>query len=132
MLSSMQSRYFHRLMSRLALIAALLLLLAPTTGRLLSSPAQSNGVWAQLCTMSGLQLVKLPPGAVDPDPSRPAGSSMDCEYCPLLLAATALVLSLLLVLRQPSERLVPAQRTPPRHDRGHPCGLGSRGPPIAL
>lgn len=130
----MRSPAFLRPMSRLALLAALLLLLVPTAGRLLASSEQ-GAVWAQMCTMAGLEMVRIPLGDADaatqPSPSDD-GMPMDCEYCPLLGALTALLLWVMLVLPVPATVLAMGAGPPPRLGRGHPCGLGSRGPPIAL
>jgi len=120
-------------MNRLALLAALLMLLVPTSNRLLGSHGLSDGVWAQICTMAGIELVKVPSDGIDPTPSRPAdGGSMDCDYCPLLLATTALAICVLLVTPQPAARPLATFRALHPRRRGHPSGLGSRGPPLAL
>lgn len=126
-----RARAFHRAMHCLALVAVLLLALLPATGRMLESQPQADGVWAQICTLAGLQQVQLP--ALDPEPSPPAGErGMDCAYCPLLSALAPLLLWVLLLFPQPAAQPVPILRSPPRGGRGHPSGLGSRGPPIAL
>lgn len=126
-----RARAFHRAMHCLALVAVLLLALLPATGRMLESRPQADGVWAQLCTLAGLQQVQLP--GLDPEPSPPAGErGMDCAYCPLLSALAPLLLWLLVLFPQPASKPVPILRSPPRGGHGHPSGLGSRGPPIAL
>ncbi|HSM11404.1 MAG TPA: DUF2946 family protein, partial [Lysobacter sp.] len=128
-----RSRSFHRSMSRLALVALLMLLLLPATGRVLGAASQSDGVWAQMCTMTGLQLVKIPLGDVDPGAPRPSGDMpMDCAYCPLLAALTMLVLWVVLAFPQLAGQRLAAFGPVPRNGRGHPSGLGSRGPPVAL
>ena len=120
-------------MSHLALVAVLLLVLLPTTGRVLGTASQADGVWAQICTMAGLQLVKVPLLDIGPAPPRPAGDmQMDCDYCPLLSALTALLLWVVLAFPQLAARRIPVFRPVPRLGWGHPSGLGSRGPPIAL
>ncbi|MFC7300431.1 DUF2946 family protein [Cognatiluteimonas weifangensis] len=126
------ARAFRRTMHCLALVAALLLALLPTMGRMAELRPQADGVWAQICTLAGLQQVQLP--ALDPEPSPPSGDrGMDCAYCPLLSALAPLLLwALLLLWPQPAATPIPALRAPPRGGRGHPSGLGSRGPPIAL
>ena len=129
----MRSRSFHRLMSRLALVAVLMLVLLPATGRVLGATSQPDGVWAQMCTMAGLQLVKIPLGDVDPGAPRPSGDMpMDCAYCTLLAALAMLVLWLVLAFPQMAGQRLPAFPPVPRSGRGHPSGLGSRGPPVAL
>ena len=120
-------------MTRLALVAVLLLLLLPTTGRVLGAASQADGAWAQMCTMAGLQLVKIPLADADPGPARPAGEMpMDCDSCPLLSALTVVVLWVVLAFPQLAARLAAVLAAPPRYGLGHPSGLGSRGPPIAL
>lgn len=127
-----RARAFRRTMHCLALVAALLLALFPTMGRMAESRPQADGVWVQICTLAGLQQVQLP--ALDPEPSPPSGDrGMDCAYCPLLSALAPLLLWVpLLVWPQPAATPIPALRAPLRGGRGHPSGLGSRGPPIAL
>lgn len=136
----MRNAVFHRRMSWLALVAMLLLAALPTLGRLAAGPGTPDGVWAQICTMAGLKLVKLAPGdasPLDPPPVSPAGEGgampgPDCAYCPLLAAVVVLLLSIAFALpphatRRPAE----ARRAAPWRFR-HPSGLGSRGPPPAL
>ena len=136
----MRNAVFHRRMSWLALVAMLLLSTLPTWGRLTAGPGAADGVWAQICTMAGLKLVKLVPGdadPLDPPPAPPAGDDgampgPDCAYCPLLAAVAVLLLSIAFALpphaiRRPAE----VRRTAPWRFR-HPSGLGSRGPPPAL
>ena len=131
--SVIRSLVLHHLMSRLALVAVLMLLLLPTTGRVLGAASQADGAWAQMCTMAGLQLVKIPLADADHVPTQPDGDMpMDCDYCPLLSALTALVLWVVLAFPQLAARLATVLAAPPRYGRGHPSGLGSRGPPIAL
>lgn len=132
-MSLMRSRSFHRLMGRLALVAVLMLVLLPAIGRVLGAASQSDGVWAQMCTMAGLQLVKIPLGNADPGAPRPSGDMpMDCAYCPLLAALTMLVLWLVLAFPQLAGQRLAAFPSVPRRGHGHPTGLGSRGPPVAL
>lgn len=131
MATVIRSLALHQLMSRLALAAVLLLLALPTTGRVMGAAAQADGAWAQMCTLAGMQLVKIP--LADPGPTRPVGEMpMDCDYCPLLGALTALLLWVVLAFPRPAARLAAVRSAPPRYGLGHPSGLGSRGPPIAL
>ncbi|HEY5850919.1 MAG TPA: DUF2946 family protein [Lysobacter sp.] len=136
----MRAPAFHRRMSLLALAAMLLLLLVPTVGRLLAgtSSARDGGVWTQMCTMAGLKLVKVPAADANPlDPIKPAPGGelpmQDCAYCPVLNSLVALVLCVVFAVaatsRQPQ---APSRRPPLPRTRWHPCGLGSRGPPLAL
>jgi hypothetical protein len=127
-------------MTLLALAAMLMLLALPTVGRVLSaSSAGQDGVWAQMCTMAGLKLVKIAPGDANPvdppTPKSPAGSMLageDCAYCPVL--SGMLVLLLCLSFLAPSSircAFSPWRLIAPRAFL-HPSGLGSRGPPVVL
>ncbi len=127
-------------MSLLALAAMLLLLLMPTVGRLLAgaSGARDGGVWTQMCTMAGLKLVKV--SAADANPVSPItpkpggdGPMQDCAYCPVLASLVALALCVAFAFAVSTRsRQAPPRRTPLPWTRWHPCGLGSRGPPLAL
>lgn len=129
----MRGRAFQFRMRLLALAAILLLALTPTFGRLAQAgAAQAGDAWAQLCTLTGMKLVKLPLAALDHPDALDSGQhdgGMDCDYCPLLamlvLAVAALVLALLGFPRcKPG-----AMHAPRLRQRFHPSGLGSRGPP---
>lgn len=129
----MNTATFHRFMSRLALVAALLVMLVPATGRLL---AGAEGTAAATVAHHGVVIQASEPTAPDTAPAMPdtpvPGHLEDCAYCPLLAS----------LISQPG----PA--TPPPHAdrcaarfanadaslRGawHPTGLGSRGPPRTL
>lgn len=141
-------------MSLLALVAMLLLALVPTAGRLAGGLAPATGTfatdaWAQMCTMSGLKLVKIvadaagdASGPVSPRPGRapkPAGSGggdgmqgPDCAYCPVLGAMVAMLAWVLLAFPQATARLLPLRLHGPARIFRYPSGLGSRGPPIFL
>lgn len=118
-------------MARLALLAVLLLALAPAAGRVLSagSPQLLAG-WSELCTAAGLQTLPSPARGAD-GPPLPAGmhGGEDCPYCPL---AASLALPPLLAgawLAPPVAR--PGwRRTRPRRRFRRLHGPGSRGPPI--
>lgn len=128
----------QRRMNLLALVAMLLLLAVPTVGRVLAGSSASDGVWAQMCTMAGLKLVKIAPGdanPLDPTPKSPAGNAMtgeDCAYCPVLAGMVLVLLCLAFVLPQASRASPPSWRTIAPRVFLHPSGLGSRGPPIFL
>ena len=123
-----RSRALHRHVGRLAFVAALLLALLPTVGRIAQARAAGHDAapaWVELCTVQGLRTVLLP---ASPAPDPHAG--VDCEYCPLLAAAVAPVVGALSV---PPPALPPALCTSPApvtRTQPHPCGLGSRGPPL--
>lgn len=129
----------HSLLTAMALLAALLLALVPTLGRLYQS-AQHAGSHANtiaMCTVDGMKEIVRPPLITDgsppahaaPDGERPAH---DCDYCPLL--TSLLVLSLLPLGLLPLAKLSPRVFwcDAIRINQRHPCGLGSRGPPAFL
>lgn len=128
-----RSDHFRLPMARLALFAMLLLACLPTLGRLVgtSGEGSAGSVWAALCTMTGLKYVEVPAGDPAPQPHKPIHGE-DCAYCPLLMAMA--VFALWLALAWPQRRDAPrsAWRPAPQRSRFHPCGLGSRGPPLAL
>lgn len=132
---------FQRRMNLLALVAMLLLLALPTAGRVLSgSSSGSEGVWAQMCTMAGLKLVKIAPGDANPldsspVPKSPAGGAMsgeDCAYCPVLGGMAILLLCVFFAVPAAARRAPPPWRLIAPRAFLHPSGLGSRGPPVAL
>lgn len=124
-------------MARLALAAILLLAMLPTLGRLAErgAPAGDSG-WAAMCTSAGLAYVRLSglPAAASHDdgggaPAHPQDA--DCAYCPLLAALVAAGLWLLLAPHCDVRRIAVAiAHALPRAAVFHPCGLGSRGPPL--
>lgn len=124
-------------MTLLALAAMLLLLSLPTVGRVLSaSSSDSQGAWAQMCTMAGLKLVKLAPGGeanpLDGPTPKHDMPGEDCAYCPVLASlAMLLAWTHFAPLHRP-QHAVSRTRKAPLLDFQHPAGLGSRGPPIAL
>lgn len=155
----MRNTAFRRRMQRLALVAMLLLSCLPTLGRLAGTPAvpgasaAAGGVWAQICTIAGLKLVKIAPGdaaplafdrtALDqhasgelgaPPPAHGDGMSpgQDCGYCPLLASLLAVLLWAMLALPQPVHRARNRACPVPCWKFRHPSGLGSRGPPLPL
>jgi len=133
----MRNLAFHRRMTLLALAAMLLLLSLPTVGRVLSaSSSDSQGTWAQMCTMAGLKLVKLAPGGEANPLDGPAPKHVtpgeDCAYCPVLAGLAMLLVWTLLAPLDAPRRAVPRTRKTPLREFLYPAGLGSRGPPIAL
>ncbi len=132
----------------LALLAALLLALVPTLGRLTqasatphaASPAQE--ALAALCTMEGMKQVALPVlaaasahahmphDAPAPMPHHPQGDAgQDCDYCPLLASLVALAAIALGLWPRPDSSISITARPAIRVAHRHPSGLGSRGPP---
>lgn len=134
-------RAFDAGMPGLACLAALLLALVPTLGRLAGAQPRaggwenSGGHWTAICTAAGLEYVRLPAAGegAGGDAGTPSGhAGADCDYCPLL--ASLLFFALCLALFPPCRRQVSSGRPGAGPCRGwrHPCGLGSRGPPLAL
>ena len=132
----------------LALLAALLLALLPTLGRLAqaSTASHTTSIAQQaltaLCTMEGLKQVALPVLAATsmhahmqhdapaPMPHHPQGDAgQDCDYCPLLASLVALAAIALGLWPHPASSLSLTARAPIRVAHRHPPGLGSRGPP---
>src|SRR5690606_33160223 len=130
----MRNRLFQSRMTLLALAAMLLLALLPTLGRLAQAgQGAAADAWTQLCTVSGMTLVKLPVSFGHPDAPAPdhGGSAADCDYCPLLGNLVGRVAALLLVaLGFAPAAAVPLRTASPRR-APYPTGLGSRGPPAS-
>jgi hypothetical protein len=110
----------------LALLAMLLLSLAPSVNRLLAAPGAG---WVQLCTMTGLRQV-WQEGTPLPSPHRQ--DEGDCAYCPLLgaLLGAAVVLLTFGAERRTLVRPQPGPR--PLLVAGHRGSLGARGPPARV
>ena len=124
--------HFQRPMTRLALIAVLMMALSPAVSRWIAS---SSTQWlpglVELCTVQGLKLVGVSGFGGDPAKSPPPGHAMqaDCAYCPLL-ADAALLLAAALLFPQVLASALPARAaSPPVFSSLFP-GLGSRGPPL--
>lgn len=121
-------------MSRLALLAVLLLAFAPAVSRMAASGAtQVVAGWSELCTSMGLKT--LPSDARSladmPAPAMPASGDY-CDYCPLAASLSLLFLFLAFLLPAPPRaaslaRAVPRVRIPVNFR-----GLGSQGPPVLL
>lgn len=126
----MQIRCFHRWMSRLALAAALLLLLAPLGTRLLAAtslPARAtHGPGA-------IQASFLGHDHDTPSPAHPDQAMQpDCTYC--LLLGTLDLATLRTLATTPALIAIAdaADATIPSQAWRHPNGLGSRGPPATF
>ena len=123
-----RSPAFQRPMRALALAAVLLLALMPSVARLLSQRvvAGAHAGWVELCTMTGLKLVKLDPAAPDGGQADHGG---DCDYCPLghSLATPGALPKLVLASQKPLK--APLLRAPQQRPDTPAIGLGSRGPP---
>lgn len=132
----MRSRAFQHRMGLLALVAMLLLVLMPVASRLAAASNDAAGsIWSQICTTAGLKLVKLDLGDAGAKTPQPAGDMPmggDCPYCPALNALAALALCIALVFPRIVGAFHPRRLSSLPAFRWHPCGLDSRGPPLAL
>lgn len=128
----MNTHAFQRRVGGLALLALLLLVLVPTAGRLVDATADGAHAW------HGGHA-----GATPADPHaahaarsggretpRPAPGDADCDYCPLLASLLGPATILLLAAAGPRAPAITPLRHAPRRAWLHPCGLGSRGPPL--
>ena len=123
--------HFQRPMTRLALIAVLMMALSPAVSRWIASSTQWLPGLVELCTVEGLKLVDVSGFGRDAAKSPPPGHAMqaDCAYCPLL-ADAALLLAAALLFPQVLASALPARAaSPPVFSSLFP-GLGSRGPPL--
>lgn len=126
----------QRTMSRLALVAVLLMVVAPTVSRWMKSDRLEflPGL-TEICTTLGLKSVDTSNWGADagktPVPAH-GGMDADCAYCPLLAGAALLLLAFIL-LRLPSGSadIASALAVVFRSSSTFP-GLGSRGPPLFL
>ena len=130
------------MMLQLALVAVLLLALMPTLGRIFVPGSLAGGDGSdEPCPMSmdipGMNDMssmshQQAMGGTTARHSVPIGSNHDdCPYCPLLSALAGLTVLIALLLPQCAARTVRTQWSSPRIVAVHPCGLGSRGPPLA-
>ena len=123
-------------MTRLALLAVLLLALAPSVSRALSAGStQVLAGWSELCTTMGLQLLPSENRTLSgtPAPAPTPGNGDYCDYCPLAASLPLLLLALGLLLpsrREDARLLLPA--APRLRLAANLRGLGSRGPPLPL
>ncbi|MEN5118183.1 DUF2946 family protein [Luteimonas sp. TWI662] len=128
-------RRFKRAFAWLSLTATLLLALLPSVGRLAAAHHEApRTVLMELCTTGSDKLVSMvdPFALLETPPPAPMdhGDMPDCAYCPLLATTLIAVLWLAWSLAPPIASPLPILRTR-RVLARHPCGLGSRGPPLA-
>lgn len=124
----------QRWMARFGLAAALLLLLVPTTGRLVQAAANGGAGHAAEHPAHDAHRHAAGPqhrarGDQGDAPALPAADNQDCHYCTLLASIAALPHAGL-----PATAPVTAEAARPRSTLLlrwlHPNGLGSRGPPL--
>ncbi|WP_162407531.1 DUF2946 family protein [Pseudoxanthomonas jiangsuensis] len=132
----LRSRHLHRPMTRLALLAVLLLALAPSASRMLAAGStQVLAGWSELCTTMGLQLLPSESRTLSgtPAPAPMPGNGEYCDYCPLAASLPLLLLALALALPHWRCDLRPCPPASPRlRVAANLRGLGSRGPPLPL
>ena len=119
---------------------ALLMTLMPSLMRVSGHTHSAQGAAMSVMDMQAMHAVQGHSGmhadtgmATAPHGHGPGmGQEDDCAYCPLLASLALLVLVLLVLPLQRAPKWVPAVRMlAPRVPVRHPCGLGSRGPPLA-
>lgn len=140
----LRNRTFQRSLSRLALVAVLLMAFAPVASRWAKGDALQQlmpGLTA-VCTAAGLQSVDVTAWLGDGSTSISNGTSKvpapddsgmgaDCAYCTLLAGTALLLLTLALLLPQVLAALVPVSLPLSFRSSSVFPGLGSRGPPLA-
>ncbi len=132
----LRSLTFQRFMARLALVAVVLMALAPAVSRWVKSDSlQLLPGLTEICTTSGLKSLDVSGWGGDkakiPAPDH-FGMGADCAYCPLLAGAALLLLTFALLFPQVLANLVPAFSSLSFSSSSVFPGLGSRGPPLAL
>ena len=139
-----RSPTFIRLMARLALVAMLLMTLAPTISRSLESNdgLAGNGsmlMAIRICTTAGLQtklLTLVLPGAsaeqsnVDDPASDPYGADDACVYCSMITPIPVLLLHGLLPLNPVAPDF--SVHVTGLHTLRNRRGLGAQAPPLFL
>jgi len=127
-------------MLQLALLAVLLMALAPSVTRWVASAGtQVLDGWTELCTTDGNKWVDtraespVATSLAEKSPS-PAGMSMgaDCAYCVLAAALPLLLLCIALSFPRLSGNILAGVPTLPRAGRLRLRGLGGQGPPLLL
>jgi hypothetical protein len=130
-----RSLTFLNPMNRLALIAVLLVALAPSVSRVLASgTTQVLAGWNELCTSAGLAWTDTGATSLLEKSPLPAGvpADADCAYCPLAVSLPLLLL--LLCTLFPCPRAGVLLPTPTIRPRAvcNGRGLGGQGPPLLL
>ncbi|HEY4529274.1 MAG TPA: DUF2946 family protein [Luteimonas sp.] len=140
----MNAQAFQVRLGWLAVLAVLLLAVVPTAGRLVHVSAGHGHADAghamhapdgrHAAAMRGALAfstdVRDVVDPASPGAPRPAPGDADCDYCPLLASLLATAVPGVLstgTLRHGFATSIPAA---PRRPWLHPCGLGSRGPPL--
>lgn len=123
-------------MAWLALVAALLMAVAPAVSRVVVATAsKSVPVLMELCTASGIKMIDVTPFIGESEavpPVVPPHMDEACAYCTLATPLPLVLLLLFALLLAPATSL-PARFSPfsPR-PRRNLRGLGSQAPPVLL
>ncbi len=128
----MRNHRFLTLFARMALLAMLLLVFAPSISRsIASNNADSGSGWVEMCTATGLKMVSLADFGKGELP-KPTQMGQDCAYCPLAASIAPLLLLIALVFPLIADHVVSLARQTVLRVFLYPSGLGSRGPPVLL
>lgn len=128
----MKRNAFQRWMGRVGLAAMLLLVLVPTTARVVHATAAGNvPAQAQGHAHAGHAgaAAHVHHGGRERGDTRAAIGDPDCDYCPLLASLVAATGFAFDVAHVPVGTAATAVPPAPRLPWRHPAGLGSRGPP---
>jgi hypothetical protein len=120
-------------MTQLALLAVLLVALAPSVSRVLASGAtQVLAGWNELCTTQGLKWVDTAASSPIKKSPQPGGMPMDgdCAYCPLAASLPLVLLFLCLMFPRIAAGSGLSVAEPRRRATNNLRGLGGQGPPI--
>lgn len=124
-----------RPMLRLALVAMLLMSIAPVVSRLLAANGSAHEpVLMEICTSSGLKLIDVSPfiGTEAPEMSAHGAIDTACGYCLLATPLPLLLLALLILTYREAEKPRFRGYDPFLGSHRNRRGIGSRGPPLAL
>ena len=122
-------------MLRLALVAALLMALAPSVTRWVTSAGtQVLAGWTELCTTDGIKWVDTRADSSVEKAPPPAGMPMgaDCAYCVLAALLPLLLLCIALTFPRLMGDAIAHVVMRPRARRTRLRGLGGQGPPILI
>jgi len=127
----MKRSTFQHWVGRIGIAAALLLVLVPTAGRVIHASAAVAGTHAAHQGYAHARHAGHGAGHGRQDgDSRPAIGDPDCDYCPLLTSMVAVPGIAFDVVQVPPATATAVGPRMPRLRWLHPCGLGSRGPPL--
>lgn len=122
-------------MARLAMLAVLLMALAPSVSRVFAAgTTQVLEGWTELCTTAGLAWVDTAAQSPVKKSPQPAGmpADADCAYCPLASSLPLVLLVVCLLFPRVAAGKATTFDTGWRRVETNRRGLGSQGPPIRL